>query len=171
MGAEAAVTPGPQPLPLGAFVGRDSFRDNLRAALIAAPQRAWPELTLSDADFRDWPLGERAVVDALQAWVRGAQRFTMLAKTYEQVARLHPLWVEWRRLWAHKIECRVCKDADPLVLPSALWTPDWTLVRADTLVSRGQCGVDEARRITLREQLDGWLARSAAGFPAYTLGL
>lgn len=158
-------------LPSGQFAGRAGFRECLSAALVSAPRQNWPELIVSDADFRDWPLGDRAVVDALHAWVRGAQRFTMLARNYDMVVRQHPLFVEWRRMWAHKIECRACKDADPLGIPSALWTPDWTLVRTDALVSRGQYGLDDARRFTLREQLDGWLARSTVGFPAYTLGL
>jgi len=39
------------------------------------------------------------------------------------------------------------------------------------LHSNGLCGDDPARRLLLREQIDGWLARSTPGFPAYTLGL
>lgn len=158
-------------LPSGNFIGRETFRAHLRTALNVAAQQSWPELLLCDADFRQWPLGEREVVEALTTWVRSAQRFTMLAKTYDEVPRLHPRFVEWRRLWSHKIDCRVCREADALQLPSALWSPGWTLQRLDLLHSNGLCGDDAARRLLLREQVDAWLSRSTPGFPAYTLGL
>ena len=158
-------------LPSGSFSGHESFRAHVRAGLRAAAEQGWPTLLLSDADFRHWPLGEREVVEALTRWVRGAQRFTMLARTYDEVPRLHPRFVEWRRLWSHKIDCRVCREADATALPSALWSPNWVLQRLDLLHSNGLCGDDPARRLLLREQIDGWLARSTPGFPAYTLGL
>ena len=82
-----------------------------------------------------------------------------------------PRFVEWRRLWSHKIDCRVCREADATALPSALWSPGWVLQRLDLLHSNGLCGDDPARRLLLREQIDGWLARGTPGFPAYTLGL
>jgi hypothetical protein len=49
-------------LPQGRFEGRDAFRQNVRDALACAAREGWRELILSDADFHDWPLGERAVV-------------------------------------------------------------------------------------------------------------
>lgn len=158
-------------LPSGPFIGRDTFRDRLRAGLCAAGAQGWSELVLSDADFHDWPLGERVVVDALTAWIRGPHRMTMLAKTYDDVPRQHARFVEWRRFWAHKIECRICREADALELPSAFWSPDWTLRRMDPLHSNGICNSDPGRRKLLREEIDGWLVRSGSGFPAYTLGL
>ena len=158
-------------LPSGSFSGHESFRGHVRAGLWAAAEQGWSTLLLSDADFRHWPLGEREVVEALTRWVRGAQRFNMLARTYDEVPRLHPRFVEWRRLWSHKIDCRVCREADATALPSALWSPGWVLQRLDLLHSNGLCGDDPARRLLLREQIDGWLARGTPGFPAYTLGL
>ena len=111
------------------------------------------------------------MVEALTAWVRRAQRLVMLAKTYDEVPRQHAQFVEWRRLWSHKIECRQCKEADASELPSALWSPVWAVQRLDRLHSNGVCGTDPGRRKALREEIDGWLARSTSGFPAYTLGL
>lgn len=158
-------------LPSGTFIGRDAFRERVRAGLSAAAAEGWAELVLCDADFHDWPLGERAVVEALTAWVRRAQRLVMLAKTYDEVPRQHAQFVEWRRLWSHKIECRQCKEADASELPSALWSPVRAVQRLDRLHSNGVCGTDPGRRKALREEIDGWLARSTSGFPAYTLGL
>lgn len=154
-----------------AFTGRETFREQVRAALLTAASDGWPELLLSDADFRDWPLDDRAVLDALQRWARGARRFTLLARNYDEIPRQHARFVEWRRQWAHKIECRICREADPQDLPSALWSPSWAVQRLDALRHTGWYGDDPARRRLLREQIDGWLARSTAGFAAYTLGL
>ncbi len=124
-----------------AFIGRESFRAQLRAALLAAATEGWPELLLSDADFRDWPLDDRLVIDALHRWVRNARRCTLLATSYEQIPRQHARFVEWRRLWSHKIECRLCRDADPQHFPSALWSPSWAMQRLDPVVHTGWMGV------------------------------
>ena len=95
-------------LPSGTFIGRDAFRERVRAGLSAAAAEGWAELVLCDADFHDWPLGERAVVEALTAWVRRAQRLVMLAKTYDEVPRQHAQFVEWRRLWSTSSRTTVC---------------------------------------------------------------
>lgn len=69
----------PAPLPLGRFAGREEFQNLVRSALDCAAREGWPELILSDADFWDWPLGEGAVIEALNAWVRQGRRLTLLA--------------------------------------------------------------------------------------------
>ena len=58
----------PSELPEGAFDGRQAFISHLRTAFAAAAEQGWKDIVLSDADFLDWPLGEREVIDALQAW-------------------------------------------------------------------------------------------------------
>lgn len=160
-----------QDLPEGAFVGREALRARVRGALLAAAAQRWREIIICDADFADWPLNERPVVEALGHWVRHAQGFVMLARRYDSVARLHPLFVEWRRTWSHKIDCRVCQHADPQDLPSALWSPGWALQRTDSARSAGVSGPEAERRVVLRETLEEWLRRSTSGFPATTLGL
>ena len=56
------AVPAPAPLFTGRLEGRRAFTDLVRHALEMAAHQAWPSLVLSDADFLDWPLGERAVV-------------------------------------------------------------------------------------------------------------
>lgn len=158
-------------LAAGPFIGRESFRTRVREALAEAGRRGWRELVLSDASFEDWPLGERAVIDALHAWAQAGQRLTLLAQRYDEVQRRHPLFVNWRRQWAHKIECRGVRGADPLSVPSALWSTEWVLLRHEVLRSGGVCGAEVERRQQLRELLDGWLERSSPAFAATTLGL
>lgn len=158
-------------LPEGKFLGRETFRGLIRAALAEAARAGWRELIVSDASFADWPLSDRDTIEALNAWARRGQSFTMLAKGYGEVTRQHARFVEWRRLWSHKIDCRVCPAADPLDMPSALWSPVWILQRFDTVLSGGVSGREPERQAVLRESIEGWLKRSSAGFPATTLGL
>eukprot|EP01038_Epipyxis_sp_PR26KG_P003901 gene3901-5592_t len=58
------------PLPTGRLQGRQVFVDTVRLAFEVAAEQGWNHITLSDPDFADWPLGERAVVDALNRWAR-----------------------------------------------------------------------------------------------------
>lgn len=166
------VEPGPgAALFAGPFMGRESFRALVRDALGEAARAGWRELILADADFNDWPLGERVVIDALTAWVLSGQRLRLLARRYDAVYRQHPRFVTWRRQWSHKIEARGVPAADALDVPSVLWTPGWALQRTDVLRSGGFCGPEPDRRVMLRELLDEWLLRSSPAFPADTLGL
>ena len=158
-------------LPAGPFIGRESFRALIRQAVDEAARAGWREMVWCDASFADWPLGERAVVEALQAWALTGQRLTLLARRYDEVERGHPLFVSWRRQWAHQIECRGVPTVDALAMPSVLWSPQWALQRHDTLRSSGVCGPEPERRQRLREWVDSWLERSSPAFAASTLGL
>ena len=169
-------TPDPNP-PLttglleGSFAGRDAFRQLVRDALACAAAQRWPHLVLCDPSFEEWPLGEAAVVDSLQAWARVGGQLTMLAVGYDGLVRHQARFVGWRQTWSHRIDCRRCSTDDPLSFPSALWSDAWCLQRHDVQWSRGVAGHEPARRVTLRETLNECLLRSSAGFPATTLGL
>jgi hypothetical protein len=158
-------------LPDGRFEGREDFRQLVRDALVAAAREGWRELILSDASFEDWPLGERSVVDALQAWSQTGRRMVLLARRYDTVLRQHARFVQWRGRWSHIIEARACPAADPLDLPSAIWTPHWVLERREPERSIGYCGGEPERRVALREVLQEWLQKSTPSFPATMLGL
>lgn len=160
-----------QPLPDGRFQGREEFRQLVRDALAAAAREGWRELILSDASFEDWPLGERAAVEALQAWSETGRRLVLLARRYDTVQREHARFVQWRTRWSHIVEARACPAADPLDLPSAIWTPQWVLERREPERSIGFCGSEPERRVALRETLQEWLQKSTPSFPATTLGL
>lgn len=160
-----------QALPDGRFQGREDFRQLVRDAFAAAAREGWRELILSDASFEDWPLGERAVIDALQAWSQAGRHMVLLARRYDTVQRQHARFVQWRARWSHIIEARACPAADPLDLPSAIWTPQWVLERREPERSIGYCGSEPERRVALRETLQEWLQKSTPSFPATTLGL
>ncbi|KIQ31716.1 hypothetical protein RT97_14345 [Variovorax paradoxus] len=161
-------------LPEGRFDGREAFGAIVRNTLSAAAQEGWREIVFSDPDFADWPLGERASIEALQAWSASGRRFVLLAQRFDAIERGHARFVPWRRMWDHIIECRAtgkAASAEMREVPSAIWTPTWFVHRIDPERSRGVCGVDPRARRELREAIDeSWrLARPA--FPASTLGL
>lgn len=158
-------------LPSGRFEGRQDFQQLVRDALACAAREGWRELILCDADFSDWPLGERAVAESLQAWSSSGRRCTLLARRWDEVVRTHARFVTWRRTWAHIIEARACPSADPLDLPSAIWSSGWVMQRVDPERSNGYSGSEPERRVLLRESLQEWLQKSTPSFAAHTLGL
>lgn len=160
-----------EPLPSGRFEGRIAFQQLVRDAVAAAAREGWREIILSDPDFADWPLGERAVADALHAWSVSGRRCILLARRWEEVVRRHARFVGWRGTWAHIIDARACRAADPLELPSAIWSPGWVMQRLDLDRCNGYCGSEPGRRLMLREDLREWLRQSSPSFPSNTLGL
>ena len=164
-------TPAAEALPSGRFSGRLEFQQLVRDALARAAKEGWRELILSDADFADWPLGERAVAESLGAWAASGRKCTLLASRYDTLSVRHARFVAWRRAWSHIIEARGCVSADPLDVPSAIWSPGWVLQRMDPERCNGYCGAEPERRLLLRESMNEWLAKSSPAFPATTLGL
>lgn len=170
MDTETSFTPPPA-LPEGRFSGRTDFTDMIRQAFAAAAQQGWREIIVCDPDFEDWPLGERAVAQALNDWSKTGRTFTMLAGNYDEVLRRHARFVTWRRTWAHIVECRAITSAPVDDMPSALLGPGWVFERLDLQRCMGMAGSEPARRVALRERIHERLLKSSPAFPATTLGL
>ncbi|MBK8070670.1 MAG: hypothetical protein IPK34_01030 [Ramlibacter sp.] len=169
---DAPTLPAPgESLPVGRFSGRNAFQQGVRDALACAARDGWKTMVLSDPSFEDWPLGERAVAESLQAWSASGRQMILLACRYDAVLRKHARFVTWRRQWSHIIECWQCPAADPLDFPSAIWSPAWCLQRLDPVRSTGHAGTEPERRLMLREALTEWQGKCSPGFPATTLGL
>lgn len=158
-------------LPEGAFDGRVAFHGHIHAALDAAARQNWREIVLCDADFVDWPLGERATVDALQAWAAAGRSLSLVAQRFDVFAREHARFVHWRRMWGHIIDARACQGPGLPQVPSGIWTPTWFMHRIDVEHARGTCGQGPEARRALRERIDECLRHSRPAFPASTLGL
>lgn len=161
----------PQDLFEGRFQGPEQFAQLVRDALAAAAREGWRELLLSDPRFTDWPLGERAVAQSLTDWSSSGRKCILLARRWDEARFRHARFVTWRQTWSHIIDARACPSADEFELPSAIWSPAWVLHRRDPVRSTGFCGREPERRIELRQQIDEWLRRSAASFPAGIAGL
>ena len=155
----------------GVFSGPKAFAQIVRVSLERAAKEGWPTMVWSDASFAEWPLGERAVAESLQAWAGSGRQLVMLAHSYNSMLRYQPRFVTWRKTWDHIIECRVCKTIDASEMPSALWSPQWAMRRLDFVRSTGVAGLEPSRRVLLKEELDECRRQSAPGFSATTLGL
>ena len=165
-------TPAMSPALLeGRFAGRIEFADLIRDAFAAAACQGWREIILCDANFEDWPLGERVVDQALNDWSESGRKLTMLANNYDEIARRHTRFVTWRRTWSHIVNCQRMGSAPDAGLPSALWSPNWVFERLDLQRCAGIAGSEALRRLALRERLDQRLMKSFPAFPSTTLGL
>jgi hypothetical protein len=167
----AGTAPSVPALPTGRLQGRQVFADTVRLAFEVAALEGWSHITLSDPDFADWPLGERAVVDALNRWARRGRTLKMLARHYDQLRLLHPRFVQWRVTWSHLVEAHACAGAAGAELPSAIGSPVWTLERLDPLRNTLVGSVDAERRVALQERVNECWLRSTPSFPASQLGL
>lgn len=155
-------------LPTGRWAGREAFADHVRQAFQHAAREGWRQILLSDPDFADWPLGERVVVDALNEWAHSGRELRLLARDFRPLRERAPRLVQWRVTWDHVVHARATM-ADGL--PSAIWTPSWTLERLDLIHSTGVATHEARRRTELRERLDICWQRGSPAFPASTLGL
>ncbi|MGJ7611057.1 MULTISPECIES: hypothetical protein [unclassified Variovorax] len=155
----------------GRFDGPEAFDAVLRSALASAARQGWKEIVFSDPDFADWPLGERASIEALQAWSVSGRRFVLLAQRFDVLERTHARFMPWRRMWDHIIECRATGRVAGAEVPSAIWTPTWFVHRIDPERGRGVSGTDAQSRRALREAIDECWRLARPAFAASTLGL
>jgi hypothetical protein len=160
-----------QPLPSGAFAGREAFQELIRSALASAASEGWREMLWMDASFADWPLGERSVEADLQAWSQSGRKLILVAKRFDAVLAKHHRFVAWRRQWSHIVEARAVSSASDEEFPSLLLAPHWAMHRLSPALCKGVAGSEAKRRVDLRELANEWLAVSSPAFAASTLGL
>lgn len=164
--------PGPPMERSASVAGRGEFHAAVRGALAEAAVAGWRELWLCDPDFANWPLGEPGVIDSLTRWADGQRKLTLLALHYDEVSRRHPRWVQWRRRWAHGVQCRALPDLRAEDVPVLLHARGaLTLQLFDPLRYRGSLSSLAADDLRARERIDAILQRSVDAFPATTLGL
>jgi len=158
--------------PHALITSRGEFHAALRSAFAEVAAIGCRELWLCDDDFADWPLGERAVVESLSQWASSHRRLTLLARSFDEVARRHARWNEWRRQWSHIVHCRSNTELEPGQLPTVLLASDLLNVKlVDPVHYRGQFSHDAADGVRCRELIDAVLQRSEEAYPVTTTGL
>ena len=154
------------------ITSRAEFHAALRQAFAEAAAAGSRELWLADNDFADWPLGERDVIERLSEWAASSRRLTLLANTFDEVARRHPRWVTWRRQWAHVVSCRANTELEAGQVPMLMIASGTVTVRlSDPLHYRGRISHDRAEELRCKELIDAVLQRSEEAFPATSTGL
>ena len=154
------------------ITSRSGFHEAVRQAFAEAAEAGCPEIWLCDADFADWPLGERAVVEQLTHWAGAQRRLTLVASHFEEVARRHARWVEWRRNWAHVVHCRSNTELERSRFPCAMLASGrFSLALSSLEHHRGRVSRNADDMQRCRESIDAVLQRSEVSFPATTTGL
>lgn len=159
--------------PSGRIDGWRDFEDRLRAGLAMGTTEP-ADWRLSDPDFAQWPLGERAIVEVLQQGVLAHPRttLTLLAARFEAFARQHPRWLAWRQDWSHRVHCLQANDEDvPQLRPMLLWPGRLGLRLLDPLSGRGVWSTDPATLHVWQTDFDVISQRSTEAMPRTTLGL
>lgn len=158
--------------PERAISTRADFHDAVRSAFDEAATHGCREIWLADTDFSDWPLGEKAVVESLTRWAQSHRRLLLVAQNYDEFARRHARWVEWRRAWSHVVVCRAVADLEPGQMPTALLCLGRRGIRlVDPVRYRGITATDAVSLAAIGEQIDAMAQRSEDAFPVTMLGL
>lgn len=92
---------------MGRFDTWLGFQARVTAAMAVAASEPL-DLVMCDTDFRHWPLGLPAVVDAFHHWVLHQKpvQCTLLGRDFGRLKKDHPRWVQWRQPWAHRVHCK-----------------------------------------------------------------
>jgi hypothetical protein len=156
-------------VPIGS---RAEFLDAVRNAFLLAEQAGAREIFLVDPNFADWPLNERSVTDSLSRWIDSSRILVVLAHSFDELARRQLRFVEWRRQWAHVVQCRNDPDLEAEQIPTLLLIPGHTCIRIlDRVRGRGTVSNRPVDLTECRETVDALLQRSVEAFPVTTLGL
>jgi uncharacterized protein with von Willebrand factor type A (vWA) domain len=158
----------------GIISGRQAFVQTLREALQLAAAEGCRELWALDTDFALWPLSEPEVLAALKQWALPHRKLRLLAAQYEDLRRLHPRFVDWRRRWDHVVEARQFQAEDLAggALQGLLLAPGrFSLRLFEAVQARAAYSVRTADEIAAREWFDAIWQRSSESFSASVLGL
>ena len=151
---------------------RAEFLDAVRNAFTLAAQGDAREIVLVDANFADWPLDERTVIDSLSRWIDSSRLLVVIAHSFDELARRQLRFVEWRRQWAHVVQCRNDPDLEAEQIPTLLLVPGHRCVGVlDRIRYRGTVSNRPVDLTESREAVDALLQRSVEAFPVTTLGL
>ena len=159
-------------LKLNQIGSRKEFHDAIRAALVQAADADAAEICIVDADFQDWPLNERAVVEALARWATSRRKLVVYAHSFDALPRIAPRFTEWRRQWSHIVQFRTDPEIEAQQVPTLLLVAGEVTIRLlDPVRYRGMVSGRAADQVEARESIDALLQRSVEAFPPTTLGL
>lgn len=154
------------------ILSRGDFHAALRSAFAEAAQAGARSILLCDADYLDWPLSERGLIDDLTRWVDSRRELVVYAQSFDEVARRHGRWTEWRRQWSHVVRCRANAELEAADFPTICLVADVISVRlVDPVHHRGLASHEPADALACREAIDAVSQRSVEAFPVTTLGL
>lgn len=162
----------------GSFEGRQAFASAISQAIAWAAEQGCREMFWLDRSFADWPLSDAAVLEHLRQWAQPGRRLHLLAEQYDDVARRHPRFVQWRARYGHCVHARALDEPG---LPPGTRHQALLIVKGaagqlglrlfDQGHWRGHISLDRAEVQALSEEFDASLQRSYESFGSRTLGL
>ena len=112
------------------------------------------------------------MVEALAAWANSGRTLTIMASRFDEFARRHMRFVDWRRQWSHIVRCRSDDEIEAAQIPTLLFVPELACVRLlDRVRYRGSFSAKTRDQVECRETVDALLQRSVETFPVTILGL
>ena len=154
------------------IASRADFHHAVQAALAQAEEAKSREIFMSDPTFADWPLNDRDIVESLGRWVDSRCTFTLLADSFDELARRQFRLVAWRQQWSHVVRCRSDSELSAEQIPTVLLVPGQVVLRlVDRVHYRGTLSTRAVDLNESRDKIDALLQRSAEAFPVTTLGL
>ncbi|CAN6484224.1 unnamed protein product [Victoria cruziana] len=120
------------------------------------------------------PCSRTAVLESLRQWALPHRQLRLLAAGYDELRRLHPRFVDWRRTWDHVVRAGEYQAGDVgsgrpegLLLAPGLFS--LRLLERENW--RAAISVRAADEVAAREWFDAVWQRSSESFAASTLGL
>lgn len=151
---------------------RADFHAAIMATLTEAAEAGAAQIWCCDRDFAHWPIGERAFVELLAAWIGPRRQLTLVAGNFDGLALQTPRFIAWRREWAHAVECLIAHPDDAPRLPSLLMLPKRVQLRlSDVERYRGRVSRDAVDLSAGAELIDAVVQRVVGNFGPTTLGL
>ncbi len=160
--------------PPPAIDGPEDFAPAVRWAVATAIADGARTITAVDTAFgENWPSDDPDLHRQLATWLRLPQRrLVLLAAGFDDVPRLHPRFVQWRRDWAHAITPMQAPEEWATTLPTVLLDDRRvSVVRLDAVSGRGRASLEPRTRLHWHDQTDAVLQRASPAFPVTTLGL
>jgi hypothetical protein len=154
------------------IASRADFHQAVRTALARAEAAKSREILISDPTFADWPLNDRDVIESLSRWIDSRCVFTVMAHSFDELARRQLRFVAWRQQWSHVVRCRSDAELGAEQIPTLLLVPGEVVLRLlDRVHVRGTLSSRAVDLNESREAIDALLQRSEEAFPVTTLGL
>ncbi len=162
-----------EPLPVGAFEGREAFEARVRSLLRAAEVHGTRRIDWVCRTPVDWPMEDEALLQDITAWIRPDGRlWCWIAPDLEPLRHRHPRLTRWRATWGHRLRCLSPDE------PALLDGPGLLLLRGVAVLSlqdplrwRGRVSGARSDLQQAAHQVDAVLQRCAESFPVTTLGI
>ena len=155
-----------------AIASRSDLLDAARGLLTQLEPSGTRAVTLVDTDFSPWPLDDASVIDALTRWIRlPGRRLRLVGNRFDVIERDQSRFAQWRKPFAHAIECLRPTDVDPGDMPSVLLLDASSLELLDREHWQARISSERRTLVLQRERLDALMQRCDSAWPVTMLGL